>query len=499
MLSFSSARARLKLGATKAKTARQLRDATMFDLDPLYRLLPVPLQNMAVSAYGGWVSRRRYGRGYEEILSAVLERQRWSQEEVRELQRQRLHELVRHCYEKVPWYRDILRSRGLTPHDFREPSDLRKLPVLRKDQVRKSGREFFSEDVGKRRHIHSHTSGTTGAGMQFSIDLAAHQEQWAVWWRYRISHGINLGTWCAYFGGRTFVPVSQQKPPFWRINLPARQVLYSMYHISRETVSSYVNNLRKRSLPWIHGYPSTLALLARHVVDAGVPLKFAWATVGAENLFPWQKRLIETAFGCRCYQHYGSAEAVANFSECSAGNLHADEDFCVVELIPTGVPGQFSIVGTCLANYVMPFIRYDTGDVCSAPLDECPCGIAGLVVSRIDGRAEDYVLLSNGRTLGRLDHIFKDAVNVREAQIVQTTPGKVTLRVVPADTWTSRDGEALVNEFKKRTGPYLGVDIEYRKELERAASGKLRFVVSECEGGKLDALRVELCERRDVN
>jgi len=471
----------------------------MFDGGQFYSFLPFPLQNLAISAYGGWVSRRRYGKGYKEILRAVLERQRWSQEQVRELQKRRLLELARHCYERVPYYRNVFRNRGLTPHDFRDPGDLQKLPILRKDDVRNSGSEFFSEDIRKRRHIHSHTSGTTGAGMQFAIDLVAHQEQWAVWWRYRMSHGINPGTWCAYFGGRTVVPVRQQRAPFWRINFPARQVLYSMYHISKETLSSYVTDLRRRNLPWIHGYPSTLALLARHALDAGVQLNFRWATVGAETLFPWQKRLIEAAFRCRCYQHYGSAEAVANFSECRAGNLHADEDFCVVELHPTTTPGQFAIVGTCLANHVMPFLRYDTGDLCSGLVDECPCGRPGLVVSQIDGRAEDYILLGNGRILGRLDHIFKDAVNVREAQIFQAVPGKVTLRVVPTNAWTSRDAEDLLTEFKRRTGPYLDVDIERCVELERAASGKLRFVVSNCNGGKLDAPRVGVGRTREAN
>ena len=243
--------------------------------------------------------------------------------------------------------------------------------------------------------------------------------------------------------------------------------------------------------------PSSLALLARYVLDKGTQLNFTWATVGGENLFPWQKSLIEAAFKCRCYQHYGSAEAVANFSECSAGNLHADEDFCIVELVPTKTSGQFSIVGTCLANYTMPFIRYETGDVCSGPVERCSCGKSGLVVSGIDGRTEDYVLLRNGRLLGRLDHIFKDAVNVREAQIVQVIPGKVTLRVVPTEAWKSRDAEALLHEFKKRTGSYLDIEIEYRTKLERTPSGKLRFVVSECKGGKLDAPRVELCGTRE--
>src|SRR5437588_2318991 len=221
---------------------------SMFEVDVLYRSLPVPLQNLAISAYGRWLAHQRYGLSYKEILRAVLERQRWTREHVLEFQKQRLRELVRHSYEKVPYYRNILRSRGLTAADFRDAGDLQQLPILCKDEARNSRSEFLSEDFRNRKRIHSHTSGTTGTGMQFTVDLAAHQEQWATWWRYRMSQGIKPGTWCAYFGGRTIVPVSWQKPPFWRINLPVRQVLYSTYHISEETASSYVRDLRKRNL-----------------------------------------------------------------------------------------------------------------------------------------------------------------------------------------------------------------------------------------------------------
>jgi phenylacetate-CoA ligase len=285
--------------------------------------------------------------------------------------------------------------------------------------------------------------------------------------------------------------VAQEKPPFWRINRPARQILYSMYHISPDTLRFYIDDLQERKLNWIHGYPSVLSLLARYVLDAGVKLRFTWVTIGAENLAPWQKRLIEEAFGCQCRQHYGSAEGVANFSECEAGNLHADEDFCAVELLPAPVPGQFFIVGTSLVNYAMPFIRYDTGDVCGTPLGSCPCGRWGLVLSQIDGRREDYVLLRDGRMLGRLDHIFKDAVNILEAQIVQKEPGEAVVRIVPHQNWTQQDARSLRDEFRKRAGPHLDVTFEYCEKLERTATGKLRFVVSSCPAGRLDVVAQE--------
>lgn len=470
----------------------------MINSETLYDRTPIWTQNAAVSAYGAWVLRRRYGGRYGEVLGLTLGRNFWSRSRILEYQGRRVRKLIQHCYANVPYYHRKMKELGLTPADFHTAADLKLLPLLTKDIVRSRQEELLATGERKREIFHVHTSGTTGAGLKFIIDRVAHQEQWAVWWRYRINHGINPGTWCAYFGGRAVVPVDQQCPPFWRVNWPARQVLYSAYHMAQDTLPFYISDLRRRNLPWIHGYPSSLALLARYVLDHGIKLKFRWATVGAENLFAWQKTLIEGAFNCRCFQHYGSAEAVANFSECEAGNLHADDDFCAVELVSTGTIGEFAIIGTCLGNYAMPFVRYETGDICGSPLDECQCGKPGLVVSRIDGRKEDYVILRNGRSLGRLDHIFKDALNIREAQIVQDVPGEIVIKLVRANSWGMEDEQDLLSEFRKRAGANLNVKIAYCEKLARTASGKLRFVVSSYTDGKLESLNKETSITRDV-
>lgn len=462
------------------------------DFTRIYARLSPGLQNLVISAYGIHLHHQRYGKGYERILDSALERMNWSRRQILEFQGERLRALLRHCQARVPYYQAVFQELNLDPRDIQNGEDLQRFPLLTKEEVRRAGPSLLAADRRDRPYVHSHTSGTTGAGLKFIIGLSAHQEQWAVWWRYRMKHGINPGTWCAYFGGRTIVPASKREAPFWRINWPAKQVLYSTYHMNSEALPYYVDDLLSRKLPWIHGYPSVLTLIARHCLDRRIGLRFKWATTGAENLLVWQKHLIEEAFGCRCRQHYGSAEAVANFSECEAGNLHADEDFSVVELVPTIEPGRFSIVGTSLGNYTMPFVRYETGDVCGPRIESCPCGRDGLIVSRIDGRQEDYVLLKDRSPLGRLDHVFKDAVNIREAQIRQEIAGQVVVRVVPGSRWTTEDEQALLHEFRDKVGDLLDVKIELCDRLEGTGEGKLRFVVSDLGEGKLDRIAHEV-------
>jgi phenylacetate-CoA ligase len=101
------------------------------------------------------------------------------------------------------------------------------------------------------------------------------------------------------------------------------------------------------------------------------------------------------------------------------------------------------------------------------------------VVESIDGRSEDYLWLGDGTRLGRLDHIFKDATRIREAQIVQRARGEMTLRVVRGVGFAEDDERQLLAETRYRVGAAMRVDLEYVDRIERTATGKLRLVVSE--------------------
>jgi phenylacetate-CoA ligase len=194
--------------------------------------------------------------------------------------------------------------------------------------------------------------------------------------------------------------------------------------------------------------------------------------------------LMSRAFGVRPVQHYGMAEAVANVSECDRGRLHVDEDFAAVELVPRD-SGSYSVVGTNFTNRLTPFVRYEVDDLVTIVPDAgCECGRPGRVVERIDGRLEDYVVLKDGTRIGRMDHVFKDMVNVREAQIHQKLPGELTIRVVRMPGYTQADEEAVLHETRKRVGDGTEVKLEYADRLERSAIGKLRFVVSEIGTGR---------------
>lgn len=402
----------------------------------------------------------------------------------------RIREFLRHAGRTVPYYKAWFAELKIKPEDITGLDDLKWLPILTRDEVQANLPFLKSEAFSERETVVIHTSGTTGGGLVFPTTADAERRQWAVWWRFRNRNGIKFDTPCGVFGGKTIVPVDQSRPPFWRHDRPGKQIFFSGYHLKKENLQSYIEQIKKSGIRWLHGYPSDLTLVGSFIIETGIRMKdqIKYITTGAESLLIHQKDTIEKAFGARVFQHYGMAEAVANFSECPHGKLHVDEDFAAVEFVPAGI-NQYSIVGTNFTNYAFPLLRYDTGDIAYISPEEksCSCGWPGRIVDWIDGRIEDYITLNDGTRIGRLDHIFKDMIAVREAQLFQDEPGKVQFRIVRAPEYSANDEKRLLLAARQMIGNKAAIRIDYVDNLERSATGKLRFVINKLADGKISA------------
>lgn len=451
----------------------------------VYSMLPVWGQNLVCTLRGVQIQLDRYAPSFDQILAEVYERTFWSEAEIQTFRNQRLAAFVDSASQFVPYYKSLFAELNLRPTEIGSLEELVRLPFLTKATVQEDASKFLAQPSPRRLRLVS-TSGTTGAGLRFWSTQQALQEQWAVWWRYRRWHGIERGTWCAHFSGSMIVPISQTKPPFWRYNYPGRQIFFSGYHLSPKNMDYYIEEMNRRKPPWIHGYPSMIALLAAHILESRKRLEYPirWITIGAEGLLPHQRDLIEQAFGVRPIQHYGMAEAVANISECPKGKLHVDEDFAAVEFVPVGAQ-QYRIIGTNLSNLATPLLRYDTRDIARISDSACDCGRPGRIVDSIDGRQEDYIVLKNGARIAAMNRVFKDFVNIREAQIYQEKPGEVVFRVVKSERYTMDDEHLLRQAVRERLGDDTVVHIEYIDAVQRTANGKVRLVVSDIREGKL--------------
>lgn len=441
-------------------------------LDRIYDTSPAFFQNIMCSVKGWLIQRRRFNDQFFEELKKYKDRDYDPEKEL-------INFLL--DVRDVPCYKNILND------DFFEIckrekgriyKELKRFPIIDKQYVKSHSAEIVNKSC-KEPVITMRTSGTTGSGLVFPCTIKMENKQWALWWRYRNNIGIRFDTLCGWFGGRTIISLKEKRPPFWRLNLPGHQIMYSSLHLSEGTVSFYHKDITRRGLKWLHGYPSSISLLASLISEKGLPPLncVKWITTGAENLLDHHLQIIKKTFPQAIIRnHYGLTEGVANFSQDINGKWLIDDDFAYVEFIPLDPknPQLCKIIGTGFSNIAFPLIRYDTGDL--ALIDNKKGEFS---IIEIYGRQEDYVVLPNGVKLGRLDHIFKNAINVKEAQIHQINIHEIEIRVVKGQSYTTKDETILLNEARSRFGEEVKIIISYVPQIERTKAGKFKFVVSD--------------------
>jgi len=446
----------------------------------IYERAPIWAQHLIVSAYGARLRYLRYGRAQREQLASLRRSQWLTAAELRQLQLQQLNAQLARARSLVPFYRD----RGGIPDAIGSLEELGSIPILRKDDLRLAGRGTVAGDVSKEKLLEIHTGGTTGKPLTIYCDRAVLQRNFAFFERFKDWAGIRPGMRIATFGGRIIVPHGQSRPPYWRHNLANRALLLSSYHLSPATVLSYVDRLASFRADMLEGYPSSLAPIARHVLQTGrTDIRPRAVITSSETLDPEMRTLFERAFGCRVFDQYGSAEMVVFVGQCEHGRYHVSPEFGHVEVVRDDLtpvePGELGqIVATGFINPVMPLIRYATGDLAVRRDDPCPCGRAFPVLERIEGRRDDVIVTPEGRWVGRLDPIFKAVSSIYETRIVQDAIDHVRVESVVDGEFTAEQEAVLYSELRNRLGPTMRIDIVRVKELPRTASGKLRSVVN---------------------
>jgi phenylacetate-coenzyme A ligase PaaK-like adenylate-forming protein len=452
--------------------------------EEVYSHLPVFLQNTVCAIQGRKQRKLRYGAEFHKLLDWLEESQWWPAARIREYQDRELRRLIEHAYRTVPYYRRRFDDLKLKPDDVKTIEDLQKLPLLTKENVRENFKDMVSAEFGRNELVSCHTSGTTGKSLAFYQEPRAIQFRWAVWWRHRRRFGANFDAPYATFTGLPVVPLQQERPPFWRENRSMRQTIFTMHHIVPAKVKAIVERLNEGGYDYYAGYPSILFVLAGLIEEGGLEIASPPNMIfsGAETLYDNHRRLISGVFKAKVTDEYGFSEGCGNASRCEHDAFHEDFEFGILEC---GDPQyadadsrQGRIIATGFSSYGMPFIRYDVGDIGDWQTTLCRCGRTSKALARINGRIEDFVITPEGRRIMRFDYVFKDAHNVRDAQVVQRELGAICLRVARRSTYSRRDEHHLRREIRDKISASLIVEFEYVDEIEREPNGKMRAVKS---------------------
>ncbi|GIV21193.1 MAG: capsular polysaccharide biosynthesis protein CapK [Armatimonadota bacterium] len=365
-------------------------------------------------------------------------------------------------------------------------------PLLEKSQVRDDPRAFVRGAVWL--SSPASTSGTTGLPLKLYRSFQSVAVEQASIDRLVLAKGIDPRTArTAVLRGENIKDPSDREPPFWKFVAGGRRMVMSSNHLSPQTIEAYHAALSAFAPECLMAYPTSLESLCRLLQATGKSLCIPLVVTSSEVLTPQTRKLAQEVLGAELVDYYGQAERVAFAYSFQEGDYRFLAGYAFVELLPAGEEKDaalYEIAGTNLWNLKMPLVRYRSGDLIRLPkglsehqIEAIRYGVEPF--GGVLGRQGDYLVSPDGAHLMGIDHIPRDVEHVVRMQVVQESPHRVRLLVVPTRDFNERDRQQILHNASLKLPAEMRVDIEVVQELERTAQNKTPFVIRqfEAEGG----------------
>lgn len=453
----------------------------------IYSNAPVFVQHILVSVYGWYWKKRRFGGIFNTELKGYKERESFTKSQWSEYEAMQLRILLLHAYNHVPYYRDHWMMAGITSEVIKNitVNTINVLPFLSKEDLRQFGKSTLLATQSKKGNNYFESSGTTGTPVSILFSTSMHQK-WSAAYETRVRNWAGVDRYMSrgMIGGRRVLPDAIATPPYYRYNSAERQVYFSAYHISANTVEDYLKGIKKYRPVYMAGYAVSNYLLAKHILKEGLEApKLKAVITSSEKLTSEMRDVFNKVYGCKTFDGWSGVEACGLVSECEHGKLHISPDVGLIELLDDKgnpiLPGETGeVVCTGFLNYEQPLIRYKIGDYMTLAKNQvCECGRQMPVIEDIVGRIEDVIVGEDGREMVRFHGIYTGISKIIMGQIVQEDADTITLNIVADSPLTEADKEILAKRIYGQLGN-VSVQIFQVKEIPCGANGKYKAVVS---------------------
>lgn len=426
--------------------------------------------------------------GLLKTIDFLVKGQWRSPQELRALQAEKLHALLLHCEQHVPYYRKLFSDNGLDAAALNDDAAFRRLPLLTKDIIREHQAALRAENISGAELIANSTSGSTGEPMRFFNDRRSVIWRQAVVWRNQEWVGACYSDREARLWG---APMDISKAESLRGRLHAalhQKVMLSSFELSDESMRHYAAILRRFRPRLLVAYASPLATFADYLQRSGETIPEVGAIItSAETLYPWQRELVERVFKTRIFDRYGCREFgnIAHQCEMHDG-YHINVERFLVEILdadgkPVAEGETGEMVITDLDNYGFPFVRYRIGDLAVATSATCSCGRGLPIIKRVEGRSFDVIECPNGQRIAGnyWSFIMRGIVGVCQFQIIQDRVDHLLVRLRLGDGWVFDSEKVISRMIKEACGDAMFIDYEIVDQIDLTKSGKSRLVINQ--------------------
>jgi len=417
-----------------------------------------------------------------EVFEAykLLKNQWKSPEEIKRIQDNKLGRLIKHAYEKVPYYRQLFDSLKLNPDDIRSTEDLKKIPMTSKETIKSLPlNEIIAQGFDIKTCRIGFTAGSTATPLKVYYNWQDARLIGIALVRNFLAFGLKpwykVATFFMYFRN------AKRRSPLERIGI------WRSWKLSPwEEPELLLQKLKTWNPQVIYGYFMTLKLLAETIKKKGIKGITAQIVISSAGILDTETRkLISSAFNAEVFDYYGSWEGGNIAWECpQCSGYHINSDMVIVELLKDSkqaAPGQEGeIVLTNLNSYAMPFIRYRQEDIAVLSNKPTICGRPFPLIQNIVGRWIDFTTLPSGKKVSPLPIM---AIMVKDKQIdqfriIQEKIDLLTIEIVPSRNFNQSHSDKIKSELKQILGQGMKIAISLVEKIKFPPLTKRRLIYS---------------------
>jgi phenylacetate-CoA ligase len=341
-----------------------------------------------------------------QIIARLGETMAFRNEEIETMPREELEKLqlslikkqVRTMYDSSDFFRGKMQSVGLTPDDINSFEDFRKIPYMKKTDLRDNYPDKLfvkSYDDIVRVHVSSGTTGRPTVVGYTQKDLDDWAECLA---RGMVAFGMSKKDMLQNFHGYGLFTGGLG------VHYGAERIGAAVLPIGTGNTERQITMMQDLPITVIAGTPSYMFHLADVCESKGVSIrddtKVKLAIAGGE---PWSESMrnkLEKRTGIKVHNCYGASEFYGPcFLECDKQcGSHIWADYCYMEILdkngePCADGEEGDLIVTMLQKEAFPLIRYKIGDITSLTWEKCACGRTHPRIGRISGRSDDMLVV----------------------------------------------------------------------------------------------------------
>ena len=414
-------------------------------------------------------------------------------EEMKKLQSEKLVKQVKHVYENVAYYRDLMDKKGVKPEDIQSIDDLYKLPFLSKADLRDAyPYGLLATPLENCVRIHS-TSGTTGRRVvafytQNDIDLWEDCCARAI-----VATGGSKKDVCQVAYGYGLFTGG------FGLNGGSHRVGCLTLPMSSGSTDRQIQFMMDLQATILCCTPSYAAYIGETLKEQGYKPEDIPLRAGIFGAEPWTEEMrhnIEETLGIKAYDIYGLTETTGPgvAFECSEQTgMHINEDHFYAEIIdpdtgevlPEGSKGE--LVFTSLDKEAFPLLRYRTRDICVLSREKCSCGRTLIKMAKPMGRTDDMLIIRGVNVFPSqietvlLKEGYEPNYQIVVDRVKNTDTFEVNVEMTP-DKFTDKVGEIiamerqLANAMKDMLGINPAVHLVAPKSIARSEGKAVRVV-----------------------